>query len=138
MRYVVDTSVVLKWAIREDDSDAAIDLVGYFLAAPDLIRAELANALWKKVRRRNIGEAQALDALPRLLEPLDLLAVGDHSGRALEIGIELEHPVYDCFFLAVAEALQIPLITADRRLARTCAGTRFAPLVHVLGEELPS
>ena len=135
MRYVVDTSVALKWVVREDGSEAAAELIGLALAAPDLIAAESANALWSKARRRDITDAQAVEALPQLLAPIILVPAAEHSARALELGLELAHPVYDCVFLAVAEELSVPLITADRRLWRTCAGTRYRSLVQPLEVE---
>ena len=38
----------------------------------------------------------------------------------------LHHPVYDCFYLAVSEALDAPLVTADGRLLARVAGTSFS------------
>jgi predicted nucleic acid-binding protein len=34
--------------------------------------------------------------------------------------------VYDCFYLALSEAEDAPLVTADRRLVAKVAGTPFA------------
>ena len=46
--------------------------------------------------------------------------------RAVAIARELDHPVYDCFYLAVSEALDAPLVTADGRLLARVAGTPFS------------
>ena len=52
--------------------------------------------------------------------------------RALAIAIELRHPAYDCFYLALAERSTAPLVTADERLIFCCADTRFEKLVQSL------
>jgi predicted nucleic acid-binding protein len=54
------------------------------------------------------------------LRPLRPLAA-----RAAALARKLDHPVYDCLYLALAEAEGAPLVTADRRflpLARRTAG----------------
>ena len=48
---VIDASVAVKWVIEEEDTTQALALRGRALAAPDLLIAECANILWKKVRR---------------------------------------------------------------------------------------
>ena len=55
----------------------------------------------------------------------------DFSG-ALAIAIELRHPVYQCFYLALAERNTSPLVTADEQLIRRCADTPFEKLVRRL------
>ena len=52
--------------------------------------------------------------------------------RALAIAIELRHPAYDCFYLALAERRTSSLVTADDRLIRRCADTPFEKLVQSL------
>jgi predicted nucleic acid-binding protein len=59
--------------------------------------------------------------LPQLLTELCPLAT--LAGRALAIAAELRHPAYDCFYLALAEAKDARLVTADRRFADRLAGT---------------
>ena len=54
------------------------------------------------------------------------------ADRALAIALDLRHPVYDCFYLALAEARGSRLVTADDRLLRVCARTPFAKLVRSL------
>jgi predicted nucleic acid-binding protein len=52
--------------------------------------------------------------------------------RALAIAIELRHPAYDCFYLALAERSASQLVTAHDRLIRRCANTPFGKLVQSL------
>jgi len=52
--------------------------------------------------------------------------------RAFAIAIELRHPAFDCFYLALAERSTSPLVTADDRLISRCAGTPFEKLVQSL------
>ncbi len=37
----------------------------------------------------------------------------------------LDHPAYDCFYLALAEARDAPMVTADRRLLNRGSGTQW-------------
>jgi predicted nucleic acid-binding protein len=37
--------------------------------------------------------------------------------------VELRHPAYECFYLALAEERRAKLVTADRRLLGRLAGT---------------
>jgi predicted nucleic acid-binding protein len=132
---VVDTSVALKWYVSETDSEIADRLIGIGLIAPDLILAEMGNALWKKVRKAELSPLQARSALNGLGAVVSLLPAAHFTPRAFEMSLELGHPIYDCFFLAAAEEYSSTVITADLRLLKTCAGTSFAPLVIDLATE---
>jgi predicted nucleic acid-binding protein len=126
---VVDTSVVMKWVVEEEDSARAQRLLGLPLAAPDLIRAELGNALWKRVvLRKELIPLQAQRGLARASAALSLVPSAQFADRALALAIGLAHPVYDCFFLALAEELDVRLVTADerflQRLHRNAEGAR--------------
>jgi predicted nucleic acid-binding protein len=41
------------------------------------------------------------------------------------IALELQHPIYDCVYLAVAIATDRTLVTADERFLAKLAGSRF-------------
>src|SRR6185436_13032392 len=107
---VVDTSVAIKWVVPEDRIDLephtaiALSVLEHGLIAPDLIAAEFGNALWKKVSREEIGKPQAMEAMYILPTIVSLLPMEAYARRAVEIALELDHPVYDCVFIAVAEA----------------------------------
>jgi predicted nucleic acid-binding protein len=129
---VVDTSVVIKWIVREEDSDLAVDLVGLIPTAPDLLRAELANVLATKVRTGQMTVEQALAAQAVNEAAINFLPSMDFARRALELALELRHPAYDCFYLALAESIDAVLITADKRLVDRCKNTAFQNRIRSL------
>ncbi|GGB33811.1 hypothetical protein GCM10011380_24110 [Sphingomonas metalli] len=132
MSWIIDASVALKWVVEEEGSDVAVTLLAGPIVAPDLVRTELANALWSKTRR---GEIEALHAQAGLAEVEAILPVVPTTaltGRALQIALQLRHPVYDCIYLALAEALDMRLVTADRRLSAACQESPFAGRIAVL------
>jgi predicted nucleic acid-binding protein len=132
---VIDASVAVKWLIAEMHSNVARALAdaGTDLIAPDLILAEVANALWRSVRMGRLtssAAARAVDVLPpafsRLVSAEPLLR------RAFALAASIDHPVYDCLYLALAEREAADLVTADARLialGRTLPGLRVRSLV---------
>ena len=103
------------------------------LIAPDLVMAEIASALWKAVRFAHLAPATAAEAMVAAGAAFhELVSARMLADRALAIALDLRHPVYDCFYLALAEARGSRLVTADDRLLRVCARTPFAKLVRSL------
>ncbi len=134
MTLVVDASVAAKWVLQEDGSDRAAGLRGSGddLIAPSLIVAEIGNAVWKRAIWREVSARDAVRALQTAISLFtQLIAPTDLAARATEIAIELRHPIYDCFYLALAERERCALITADRRLiaaAKALKGIELRPL----------
>ena len=135
MNLIVDASVAIKWFVTENLHQEARRLLEGrdSLHAPDLLIVELANMAWKKAVRREIDSRQARhiaracrDDIPVLWPSVDLV------DRALEISLRLEHPVYDCVYIACAEAAQGVLVTADERLCAAAKRTKFDALVKHL------
>lgn len=129
---VIDSSVAVKWLVAEAGSDVAATLIGRNLVAPDIILAEIANVGWKKWRRGEIAADQALLLASSAAQFVNLVPSAPLTDRAAAIAIELSHPVYDCYFLALAEMSSRDLITADARLKRSTARTRFDGTVRLL------
>lgn len=88
-------------------------------AAPDPIIPECANILWKKHGLGQLTAAEA-SAAAQLLERADieLVAMGAQLHRATELAIELDHPAYDCCYIALALDKDCPFATADKKLLR--------------------
>lgn len=119
---VVDASVAIKWVVEEPGTAEALALRRHRLTAPDLLVPECANILWKKARRKELSEAEALLAA-RLLEraEVELAPMRRLLEPATQLAVTLGHPAYDCLYLALAQATNNDFITADERL---CAKVR--------------
>ena len=114
---VVDASVAVKWVVNEHGSDRAQSLSTARLEAPDLLLIECANILWKKVRAHDLTRPDAASRLELLRQaPISLADSRSLLDAALVLSFDLSHPVYDCIYLALALAREVPLVTADVRL----------------------
>lgn len=136
MTCVVDASVALKWFIAEEPHwPEALGLVqsGEILIAPDLLVAETCNAGWRSLRSARVAYAQLeriATALPQYIT--EFVRTAPLAPRAVAIAVQLDHPVYDCLYFALAEARQVPLVTADGRLLAKLTGSPWAGLaIHI-------
>jgi predicted nucleic acid-binding protein len=126
MTRIVDASVAFKWFVIESGSQLAAGLLDGHqkLIAPELVIAELLNAMWKGLRRQTIDKDQfrhTASHAPAFFD--ELVPLRALSIRAASLAQALDHPIYDCFYLALAEREGIPLITADQRLLARLVGT---------------
>lgn len=119
---VIDASVAIKWVVEEAGTREALALRRHRLTAPDLLVAECANILWKKVRRRELS-AQEATLAARLLEraDIDLAPTRRLLEPATRLAVALDHPAYDCLYLVLAEASGCDVVTADERLCAKVA-----------------
>jgi predicted nucleic acid-binding protein len=135
MTIVVDASIALRWCFQLNGSDRAEELLRSHdhLIAPDLVIAEIANAAWKFVIFDRMLAESAVSAVREVAKAFaELVPATVLKDRALAIAIELRHPAYDCFYLALAERSNAILVTADDRLIRRCSGTPFVRHVRPL------
>ena len=117
---VIDASIAIKWVVEEDGTSEAVALRQRAqLIAPELLVAECANILWKKVQRDELLKKDALLAA-RLLQAAEIELVPMRSlfEAATRMSIEIEHPAYDCMYLALAVEKKCQFVTADERLLR--------------------
>lgn len=141
MRLVVDASVVIPCFVPERFSVAArawLDSADTLLA-PEFMSLECANALWKKVRRKEITLSDASGALEQVVGGfIELRSSSALARGALRLGSELEHPVYDCAYVALAEAEEADFLTADRELVRIVLASGSSIRAHWIGHTIPS
>lgn len=133
---VVDASVALKWVVRETGSEAATALLHRVLIAPDLMVAEVGSALTKKVRRGEIGAVQARQGLEEVRSRLQFVPSEGLHEAAFDLSLALHHAMYDCYYLALAEAHDSRMVTADAVFAGKVRQGALAGRVHLLGEEV--
>ena len=140
MTLVVDASVALKWYVSEELSHEAFRLLrsGEELIAPELIVAEVTNIAWKKLVRNQISPMQAATIAASIRQSdIRFMPSATFNERALEMAKALNHPVYDCLYLACAEDANTAAITADQRFYRAAANSGFARHVALLKTRRP-
>lgn len=136
MKLVVDACAALPWFIQSPHSEEALGLLREDVAviAPDLVLPELANAAWKLTQAGKITAHHGRRLVAAAPSAFDRLVVSSLLvDRAFALAEELEHPVYDCMYLALAEIEHATLVTADRHLARKLGASRRELRLRVLG-----
>ncbi len=117
--YIIDASVAVKWVVDEIQNEQAL----YFLSddihriVPDIIFHECLNAVNKIRNRGELEFKDCVDAVNTLFKehsPLQLIPVDTIWHRSLELANNINHPIYDCLYLATAELHDAVLVTADR------------------------
>lgn len=118
---VVDASVLVSLLVDGEDGWAGTQVLrartGRSLWAPHLVDAEVGHALRRLVAAGKVPGEDAAAALQDLTSlPLRRIA---HSGL-LDRAWHLRHTVsfYDGLYVALAERLDLPLLTLDGRLAK--------------------
>jgi len=116
---VVDASVLVAALIDGGDDGrwASEQLVGKHLAAPALLPVEVANILRRAVAAQSIPDAVASQAHADLMDlPIVLFPYAPFGLRVWELRSNVV--CNDAWYIAIAEALEAPLVTLDVKLAR--------------------
>lgn len=137
MKYVLDSSVALKWVLPEPDSPKAIQLRDDYhnsvheLIAPDTFLVETLHVLTKAERQKKISAGDGMILwksiradVPVLFPHIPLL------DRAYQIASVAGKGIYDCLFVALAEREQCEFVTADTKLISNLQ-TKFPFLVSL-------
>ena len=125
---VVDSNVIAYLYLPGDFTDAAEALLtrDSEWAAPLLWRSEFRNILAGYLRRKSLSFQQAA-ALQGEAEAL--LAGGEYevdSISVLELVRDSDCSAYDCEFIALAEKLDVKLVTMDKKLLKAFPGRAVA------------
>lgn len=120
---VVDASVIVTALVDDgpDGDTTRARLIDERLAAPHLIDIEVVSA-WRRLSSNgSLDERRAAMALTDLRElRIERVPHGQLLGRCWELR---NLTIYDAAYVALAELLEVGLLTADTRLARA-PGTR--------------
>lgn len=123
--YVVDGSVVIKWFIPEIHSESAMQAarLRQRLHDPHFMTLELGNVVAKKIRRGGLTRADGktiLKELPHL--PLQRHADERLFPAAYELAVDTRRSLHDRLYLALAEAVDGRMVTADNKVFKALAG----------------
>jgi predicted nucleic acid-binding protein len=116
--HVVDASVLVAALVDSGGEGLWSEKViaGGYAAAPTLVVVEALNILRRLELAEQLTELEASTAQRDLHElEIDLMPVRPFEDRIWALRSNLT--CYDAWYVAVAEALEIPLATLDRRLA---------------------
>lgn len=128
-RVVVDASALLERLLRSRRGEAVAQAVGGArMVAPDHVNVELLSALRGLVRSRQLAAARASQAVDDLLAaPLNRVGTTELVAEIWRWRDNLSP--YDAGYVALANALACPLVTADGRLRRAVADAVAVVLV---------
>ena len=138
---VVDANVAIRWSFEMEWSDKAENILRSKvpIIVPDLIIPELANALVFKLKNRADRVTRASDCLelvPRWFT--EIVPSMPLRYRAFSLGIELDHPAYDCFYLALAEQKHATFVTTDSHFLRKLHHPTYSATAVHLAEWRPA
>ena len=118
-RYVVDANVAVKWFYGERFHINALQYLksNAQLISPDIIQQEFANVMLKKIQLGDTTQELGWQCYEDLFqsESLLLLPTSSFIKDAFNFSLELNHPIYDCIYLAAAIHTNAPVVTADER-----------------------
>lgn len=116
---VLDASAAVRLILADPTAADLAERVGgaALVLAPELMLTELANTLWKLQRADRLNDLDTQELLAEARELVDRLEPDRHlQAEALALACHLNHPVYDCLYLALARREAASLISSDRRL----------------------
>ncbi len=129
-RVVADASALLPAWLPEEDHQAHADRLIQLhadgeleLCAPPLLAHEIVNGLYLAVKgRAGRPPRLTLDGAKerwQLFQDLQITKIEPRGARALELASKCQlASAYDAAYLALAEQLEAPFVTADNRLLR--------------------
>ena len=131
---VLDASVAVALVTNEVGSAAAKDAIqGAATLVPDNFWAEVARALARKVSQGDLDRQAAGKALVLLDRLVDrTVATRPLAPLALEVSLDLGHPLYDCLYLVAAVSEHAVVVTGDRMLCRRAERAGLGELVRLV------
>jgi len=115
---VVDTNILVHLfgpSQRTDSAEKAL-VKDPTWAAPRLWRSEYRNVLASYIRTGVITLDTGLKILSECLKFMQGLEYDVDSAKVLTLAAMSQCPAYDCEFIALAEKLDVPLVTVDRQI----------------------
>lgn len=132
-KYVIDSSVSLKWSFDEEDSSVARLILQLFvkdqiaLFVPTLWEYEIVNALSSAVLRKKIDDKRASRYLKRILSvKLSRVSMLDLLPKVLENSQKFQISAYDSSYLTLAIENNMLFVSSDEKLVKKINNSKIA------------
>ena len=133
MLLVLDTSVIAKWFVEENNSDIALQIRKEFhenlheISIPDLLLYELSNAL----RYSNFTPDVITKAIDSLLDMNLSIVVPSRNliSEATKLAYKFNITIYDAIYLALSNESNGIFVTADDKLYKKVEKNRNCKLL---------
>ncbi|MFM7547694.1 MAG: type II toxin-antitoxin system VapC family toxin [Cyanobacteriota bacterium] len=116
---VLDASAAVRLTLGDTSASGLEEPIrtASLVLAPELMLTEVTNTLWKLQRADQLAGLHPQQLLMDARELVDRVEPDRHlQAEALALACHLNHPVYDCLYLALARREAATLVSADRRL----------------------
>ena len=124
MTLVLDASVLVAALVQSNEAGAWAESViaRGTLAAPELVLAETANILRRLERARLVTAFESQSAFADMLRlDIEFFPFAPFANRVWALRENLTS--HDAWYVSLSEALDCPLATTDKKLARSSAST---------------
>lgn len=124
MKIILDTSAALHVVLQGEHAAQLTQVLEQAsqVISPQIVRAELGNALWKYMRWQQMPLDQALQHWEDASGLIDLLLDdADLMPQAISLAARHEHTVYDMLYVAAALQQGARLLTLDKKLRALAA-----------------
>lgn len=117
---VADASLIACFAVRDERSELAdaVCEADATWVAPLLWRSEVRSALVKYVHRGLMDFESIMVAWHLAEEVVGGREYSVAARKVLELAVQSRCGVYDCEYIALAQELSVPLVTADKQLLK--------------------
>lgn len=124
--FVIDANIAVRFFVNIEHSEF-IETLFYKKRpfAPDLIISETSSALRKYVLSGDMSVEAAMVSINMLPNMIDQSPTGSMGADAIKLSIDLNHPVYDCYYAVCAKMMSLPFLTADKKFVRKIESSNF-------------
>jgi predicted nucleic acid-binding protein len=134
-RCLLDSNVIAKWFVQEEDSEKAIEIRDLFIekrirvSTISLAPYELGNVLWKHPSKTAEAVREDFDSLSEMTIPTLDLEDSQVLARVFQTARNLGITFYDASYLIAALVSRAVLVTADARLLGKLKGPNGSVLL---------
>lgn len=119
----VDSSALSKYILREEGWEGVRRRLEEGGISLEIALKETCNALWKRIMRGEVEGEMASRVVEELMR-WEILRLADQRElieEAFKIALRRKITLYDSLFIALARAMDIPLLTSDERQAKAAS-----------------